>query len=389
MNWNKLKRRFRQFKCLVIFYLVKTWTIIYRKPVDYWLISERGNDARDNGYVFYRFLKREHPDIKIKYAITPDSPDRKRVDDVDVIKYGSLKHYYSYITSPMLLSTHYQGYSPNFELFAQLDRRGLSPVRGKKVLLDHCVRMGKAGCTNDTVKVDMMVCSIHREYDALLHNAGYEPRVLCDIGMPRFDNLYTHINMPTKKQILFMPTWRVKYTNSTEKVFINSDYYKSVKNLIENEELIKFLKDKDLNFVFYPHIEMQKFISLFHSKDDRILIREAGSAVVEDLLLDSQLLITDYSSVFFDFAYLNKPVLYFHFDNDENIKADEKRWFSFERDGLGEVCYSADEIIEKLKTIDLIKPNDVYISRSNALFGIKDDRNSQRVYDAVCALLKE
>ena len=387
MNWNKLKRRWRQFRCMGKFYCVKIWACIYRKPVDYWLIAERGNDARDNGYVFYRFLRSEHPEIQLKYVITSDSPDRNRVEDEDVIRYGSLRHYYAYITSPMLLSTHYQGYSPNFELFAQLDKKGLSPVRGKKVLLDHCVRMGKAGCTKDSVRIDMMVCSIHREYEALSQNAGYDPGVLCDIGMPRFDNLYAHINSVTKRQILFMPTWRVKYTNSTLKDFATSDYCKSVKQLIESEELIRFLKNNDLTFVFYPHIEMQKFISLFSAKDERIMIREAGSAVVEDLLLESQVLITDYSSVFFDFAYLNKPVLYYHFDNDENLRAEEKRWFSFEKDGLGDVCFTAEEVLIKLQEMDLIKPADVYVQRSNVLFGKKDNKNSERVFDAICALL--
>lgn len=387
MNQAKLMRRCRQLKCAGLFYLVKAWSVIYNKPVTYWLISERGKDARDNGYVFYRYLKENHREVSLKFAITKDSPDRNRIDDEDVIDYGSLEHYYAYITSPMLISTHYQGYSPNYELFAQLDKRGLSPVRGKKVLIDHCVRMGKAGCTKDSVKIDMMVCPIHREYEALKANSGYDPGVLQDMGMPRFDNLYSHLNQTTKRQILFMPTWRVKYTNASKKDFLNDEYYRGVKALIENQELIDFLHEKDLTFVFYPHIEMQKFIDLYQSTDERILIREAGSAIVEDLLLESQLLITDYSSVFFDFSYLNKPVVYYHFDNGENQEAQKERWFSFEEDGLGPVCTTAEEVIQTLKSMDLIKPEEKYIKRSDELFDLKDDKNSERVYNAICALL--
>lgn len=229
MNLNKVKRRIRQLKCAIKLYGIYAFTKIYSKKSCFWLIAERGNDARDNGYVFYKYLKDKHPEIPLKFVITENSPDYYRVDRSDVVKHGSLQHYWMYITSPMLISTHYQGYSPNFELFAQLDKKGLIKTRGKKVLLDHCVRMGKAGCTKETIKVDMMICSIQKEYDALCANAGYDPGVLQNMGMPRFDNLYNAIGKPTKKQILFMPTWRVKYTNATEKEFINGAYYKACK----------------------------------------------------------------------------------------------------------------------------------------------------------------
>ena len=33
-----------------------------------WLVCERGNDARDNGYWFYRYLKEKHPEINARYV---------------------------------------------------------------------------------------------------------------------------------------------------------------------------------------------------------------------------------------------------------------------------------------------------------------------------------
>ena len=93
MNLLKVKRRLDQLKTVSIYCIVKIWSIVYRKKIDYWLISERGKDARDNGYVFYKYLKREHPEIPIKFVISDDSPDRLRVDDCDVIRFRSLKHY--------------------------------------------------------------------------------------------------------------------------------------------------------------------------------------------------------------------------------------------------------------------------------------------------------
>lgn len=138
---NKIKRRFRQLKSFVIYIFVYIFTKFYNKKSSIWLIAERGIDARDNGYVFYRYLKENHPEIKMKFVISNDSPDINRIDLIDRVKYKSIKHYWYYITAKVLISTHYQGYSPNLELYSQLDKRNIIKVRGKKVLLDHCVRM--------------------------------------------------------------------------------------------------------------------------------------------------------------------------------------------------------------------------------------------------------
>ena len=389
MNKIKIKRRINQAICAAKYYIVYVVSKFYQPADNAWLIAERGIDARDNGYVFYRYLKKEHPEIKVKFVISDTAPDRSRLDDEDIVRYKSFEHYLRYITAPMLLSTHYQGYSPNFELFSQLDKRGLIKVKGKKILLDHCVRMGKAGCTASTVKIDLMICSIPREFEALSQYSGYKEGVLCDIGMPRFDNLVDKSNELPTKQILFMPTWRVKYTNTSESDFVKDEYFQACKELLESDELIEFLEKKDMNFVFYPHIEMQKFVHLFASKSNRIVIQDAGSAIVEDLLLNSSILITDYSSVFFDFAYMFKPVIYYQFDNGENEQATNKRWFNFEKDSFSPNIQHFNDVVKKLYELKDVHLNTQYQKRVNDMFPVRDKNNSERVYQAIMRLEKD
>lgn len=389
MNKIKFKRRLNQIKCALEYYIVYAISKLYHFHDNAWLIAERGIDARDNGYVFYRYLKKVHPEIKVKFVISNTSPDRDRLDKKDIVRYGSFEHYLRYITAPILLSTHYQGYSPNFELFSQLDKRNLISVKGKKVLLDHCIRMGKAGCTANTVKIDLMICSIPREYEALSKNAGYKPNVLCNIGMPRFDNLIDRSAKLPMKQILFMPTWRVKYTNLSETDFVRDEYFFGCKELLESDELARFLEKENMNLVFYPHIEMQKYIHLFVAKSKRIVIQDAKSAIVEDLLLESSILITDYSSVFFDFAYMLKPVIYYQFDNGENEQAMSKRWFDFEKDGFGPICSKSNEVIEALHKLKNTRLSEKYQKRVKEMFPIRDRNNSERVYQAIMGLEKD
>ena len=389
MNRIKLKRRINQVRCAAEYYIVYAISKLYRVHDNAWLIAERGTDARDNGYVFYKYLKKEHPEIKVKFVISDTAPDRSRLDEEDIVRYKSFEHYLRYITAPLLLSTHYQGYSAIFELFSQLYKRGIIKVKGKKILLDHCVRMGKAGCTASTVKIDLMICSIPREFEALSQYSGYKENVLCNIGMPRFDNLVDKSNELSTKQILFMPTWRVKYTNASESDFVKDEYFHACKELLESDELIEFLEKKNMNFVFYPHIEMQKYVHLFASKSNRIVIRDAGSAIVENLLLESSILITDYSSVFFDFAYMLKPVIYYQFDNDENERAASKRWFDFEKDGFGPICRKSTEVIKTLRELKNTCLSEKYQKRVKEMFPIRDKNNSERVYQAIIGLEKD
>ena len=59
----------------------------------------------------------------------------------------------------------------------------------------------------------------------------------------------------------------------------------------------------------------------------------------QELFKKGALLITDYSSVAFDFAYLKKPVLYYQSTNDYHFNLDES-YFDYETMGFGEVCRS-------------------------------------------------
>lgn len=103
--------------------------------------------------------------------------------------------------------------------------------------------------------------------------------------------------------------------------------------------------------------------------------------------MSNDLLITDYSSTFFDFCYLNKPVIYNHFDEEEFFKGQlyDKGYFSYENDGFGDVTYDYETL--KNKIISMIESDCVmsekYINRKNKFYKHDDKNNSQRVYDEI------
>ena len=76
----KLKIRIHQFKTLFLLYTFKIISMIpYNKK--YWIICERGYDARDNGYHFYKYMKENHPEQKVYYIIDKNSADYRKVKE--------------------------------------------------------------------------------------------------------------------------------------------------------------------------------------------------------------------------------------------------------------------------------------------------------------------
>ena len=105
---------------------------------------------------------------------------------------------------------------------------------------------------------------------------------------------------------------------------------------------------------------------------------------------ESALLITDFSSVAFDFAYLRKPIIYTQFDIDTFFEGQvyNKGYFEYERDGLGPVCYDYESTIKTI--IEYIEKDcvieDKYLERINNLYAYNDQNNCKRVYEEILEL---
>lgn len=97
-------------------------------------------------------------------------------------------------------------------------------------------------------------------------------------------------------------------------------------------------------------------------------------------------MITDYSSVYMDFAYMRKPIIYYQFDYDEYRKSHfEEGYFSYIDDGFGSVIKKEDDLVNKLKkyyysdyTIEK-----KYINRMEQFFELHDANNCSRIFNVL------
>jgi len=149
------------------------------------------------------------------------------------------------------------------------------------------------------------------------------------------------------------------------------------------------LEDPGWRLVFYPHYGTQPFLHLFEGLPDCIVLANRHEFDVQQLLKESKVLVTDFSSVSFDFAYMRKPVVYLLPDEEEYFGGHFQRgYFDFDEDGFGPV--SRDPGTAAHSTVDLIRSSgtmpESYRRRVDGFFAHTDPRNCQRTLDAVIGI---
>lgn len=350
-----------------------------------WIISERPMQARDNGFCFFKYMREEHPESPVYYLIEKKSDDYKKIEKYgNVIQFNSLRHYFYYCLSHVHISAHVNGCCPDGAI--GISRRTKEKLGFKDVFLPHGVSYGISEfCLKKYAKINLFICSGKAEYDNVLANYGYSKDEVAYTGFPRLDEWHDiHVN---KKQIVLMPTWRAYLAQNPDIQFENTDYYKAYQSFIQNPELHEFLKQYDLTLVFYLHNEMRKYVKSFQSNSKNIeVVYDDKTYDIQELLKSAALLVTDYSSVHFDFAYMDKPVIYFQFDKEEFFgKQYQKSFFVAERDGFGDVAYTSDGLVKKIQRAYKkdFKVEMKYHVRMREFYELYDDKNCQRVYEEI------
>lgn len=362
---------------------------------DIWLVSERENDAHDNGYWFYKYVRENYPEKNVYYSISFNCPDyENRIKPLgNAIKHGSFKHHIYFWAASKYISAHIGNGFPAPFMCRLFLMSGF--YRFKVVFLQHGVTSNVPDyLLNENNKIDLFTVSAEREEKSVIDDLHYAPDKVVRTGMCRFDNLL-HCNV-MKNRILIMPTWRhwlyPEYGKKTEEVIEdlrNSNYYKNFKALFSDQRLLDYAEKNHLELVYFPHNQMQPFIDEFKKVCPRIICAKATEYDVQQALKDSAFLITDYSSIFFDFAYMKKPLLYFQFDYDEfREKHYAEGYFDFSKDGFGPVCKTVDQAVDCLiesfeKNFDM---DEIYQKRVDEFFIFKDGDNCKRNYEAVEAL---
>lgn len=371
----KLTLRLKQAKVL---FLISFFNIL-AKPFakNIWVLCERGDDARDNAYWMYQYIKEHHPSQKVYYIIDSKSADYQKVSE-DAIEIGSWKYFWALAVSEKIISTHY---GAGYKYFTQKFFR-YSGLGKKFYFLQHGITHNDMNMLNgENAPMRLFVCGAKPEFDWINENFHHPSGVVKYTGFARFDQLH---NPATKRQILVMPTWRAYIKSQSQ--FLDSEYFKVWQSFLNNPELLQLLQKENYRLIFYPHYEVQKYIHAFTSSAEEIVVADFSHYDVQTLLKESELLISDYSSVMFDFAYMRKPVIYYQFDEDRFFEKHYKRgYFDYRKMGFGDVCVKELEVIEALTRIckQEMCAQEQYRERMDSFFPLYDTSNCERIYQLV------
>ena len=357
---------------------------------DLWLLCDTENECRDNGFWLYKYL-RENTSEDAVYAINRKSPDYARVKDLGpVIQYGSFRHWIYYLAASKNISSQKMG-KPNAAICYVLEVYGI--LRNKRAFLQHgIITADLCFLYYPHTKMSIFVTSTYDEWKYVNDRYGYPEGCVQELGLCRFDHLH---DMKVKKnQILIMPTWRMYIRNEISasdheleaQKFMETDYYRYWDALLKDERMIRYIEENDLQIIFYPHREMHRFLKYFHVDHPNITVASWPEYDVQTLLKESAVLVTDFSSVAMDFAYMKKPLVYYQFDNEKFRKSHHQiGYFDFRKDGFGPVCVTEQEVTDWLIRLhgQGFANEAIYLERHGKYFDLWDTKNCERNYKAI------
>lgn len=170
-----------------------------------------------------------------------------------------------------------------------------------------------------------------------------------------------------KKIILYAPTFR---DNEEDNNVFNYLDLEKFNNALSEEYVIALRLHPKINQFFKGDIDTKAdFIDVSDYKKE------------QELMLISDLLITDYSSIMIEFALLNKPIIFFTYDYDRYLTKDRGFYYDFESNVPGDIVKTDDELIK------LIKEGSYNTEKHNSFlkmqFDYLDGNSSKRIVDFI------
>ena len=366
-----------------------------------WLFSDRLDRANDNAEHLFRFVQTQKNSIRSYFCLSQTSSDVHRLSQIGkVIPFESFLYKLYFLLADKIITSSTNRFFVN--AFGGKRKYMYDLYNFQTVFLQHGIIRDDISMWMNKYKknIQLFITSAEREYQSLLSpNYGFEKHVLKITGLPRHDNLLSlnRSSSTSEKLIMIAPTWRRSITGGRNLLgseslyfdsFKKSEYFKFYSSLITDTRLLTEMKHHGYRGILCMHPTFHEHWVDFQSNE--VFSINHGYVDYQRLFVRSSLLVTDYSSIFFDFSLLGKPVVYAQFDRADYFAESTSRlgYFDHEKDGFGPVCYTlnctVDSIIALLGTD--CRPERLYSDRIENFFAFTDQNNSHRVYEAIVAL---
>ncbi|WP_443090249.1 CDP-glycerol:glycerophosphate glycerophosphotransferase [Basfia succiniciproducens] len=366
---------------------------------DSWILMDRDVQADDNAEHLYRYIMQHDPNQQCYFVLNRDSHDWDRLekDGFNLIPYGTSEFEEKLRNSSKIISSHLDRYINNYF--------GDEYQYSKKfVFLQHGItKDDMSNWFNSKKNLQCIITATTPEYHSMADNNNRYKLTKKEVvltGFPRHDKLLAN-NRYDQKIILIMPTWRQSIVGNTigngnarelNSDFMQTEYAQHWYSFLHNSELKMLAEKYGYKVIFAPHANIAPYLSVFNVPNYiEIWSAQSSNESMQELFQKATLMVTDYSSVAFEMAILDKLVVYYQFDKDTAFSGAHiysPGYFSYEKDGFGPVVYDELELLHKLESIlsgdsPLIE---VYKDRIQKTFPLRDGNSCERVYQAIKAL---
>lgn len=330
--------------------------MVYEKLID---------KGYDNSYFIIRKDSKHNEFIKEKY--------RK-----NIIYAYTFKHYYSYFKCNKFIGSELVPHSIELRAANQYITKKMIKKKYKQVFLQHGVmymialdsknRGGFRKGGNELPIDAKVVVSSKKEADHFVELGGFDYKDLYITGLPFYDRT---IKKDNADKIVIMLTWRQWDYNALISDHKNASYYNMIKNIIDH--IPEKYHDK---LYLLPHpLILSKFKNLDLNKWIPNIIS------YDKILEETNLLITDYSSIAYSAFYRGSNVIFCWEELEECMKHHESHLMLNEDNTFGDISYSYDDLGKLIENNYLKKQSEKYKKRYKEIVEFNDNKNTERLIE--------
>lgn len=345
-----------------------------------------GEKYADNSRYLFEFVNKYHPEIRAVW-ITKNS------NIVNNLNQNGYEVYKAYSIKSILI-----GLKAKCSIFVHSNNVDnllfLNNPKTKNIQLWHGTPLKKIGFDDKFTKYnfcrikfmlfpfledkDDMMISLS-EIDRKNFYTAFKTSNILITGYPRNDILFSN-KKDKKYSIIYLPTFR---DNIGDKIDLFSNYNFDIEKW--NEILSK--NNITLNIKMHPvNKPKDELLERYKSSNNINFMNEVDIA---EVLSVTDILITDYSSVFFDFLLTNRPIIFAPFDYEKYITNDRELYYNYEEITPGPRCKNWDEVLEWI--IKFKDDKTLYYKErekiKNKFHQYQDGKYSKRVYDEIVKLI--
>lgn len=312
-------------------------------------------------------------DKKSKYLFRVQDKYRKNL----LYKY-SFKHYLMFFAAKSFIGTEQPVHAFELKTFNPLALFKISSPKINFVFLQHGVMYmvslnseSRKMFSRDRIRGNYrVVVSSELEKRHFIELGRHDDEDIYVCGLPKYDR---NILLPDADKIVIMPTWRPWELSGARSDFLSTPYFKMIMKIYNS--VPDELKEKT---VILPHpliANEMKDIS------DEIRNRVALDVCYDDLLKQTRLLITDYSSIAYDAFYRGSRVIFYWEEKDYCMKkyGPSTRLMLDENNTFGDYFYSCDGLSEAVLNNYNNPQSEPYKQNYSKIVEFHDGKNTDRL----------